>query len=57
MAPGAELAAFLDAARGALGERAVVTAPGLTEGYSVDWTRRWRRVARAVIRPATTDQV
>ena len=57
MAPGAELAAFLDAARGALGEPAVVTAPGLTEGYSVDWTRRWRRVARAVIRPATTDQV
>jgi len=55
--PGADLDAFLAAARVALGESAVLTDPGLTEGYSVDWTRRWRSVARAVVRPATTDQV
>jgi len=57
VASGADLDAFLAAARAALGEPAVLTDPGLTEGYSIDWTRRWRRVARAVIRPATTDQV
>ena len=57
MAPGADLDAFLTSARDALGEAAVLTDPGLTEGYSVDWTRRWRGVARAVVRPATADQV
>jgi FAD/FMN-containing dehydrogenase len=57
VAPGADLDAFLTAARDALGEPAVLTDPGLTEGYSVDWTRRWRSLARAVLRPATTDQV
>jgi FAD/FMN-containing dehydrogenase len=57
VAPGADLDAFLTAARDALGEPAVLTDPGLTEAYSVDWTRRWRSVARAVVRPATTDQV
>jgi FAD/FMN-containing dehydrogenase len=57
VAPGADLDAFLTAARDALGEPAVLTDPGLTEGYSVDWTRRWRSPARAVVRPATTDQV
>ena len=57
MASGADLDAFLSSARDALGETAVLTDPALTEGYSVDWTRRWRGVARAVVRPATTDQV
>jgi FAD/FMN-containing dehydrogenase len=57
VAPGADLDAFLIAARDALGEAAVLTDSGLTEGYAVDWTRRWRGVARAVVRPATTDQV
>jgi FAD/FMN-containing dehydrogenase len=54
---GADLDAFLTTARDALGQPAVLTDPGLTEGYSVDWTRRWRSPARAVVRPETTDQV
>jgi FAD/FMN-containing dehydrogenase len=54
---GVDLDAFVTSARDALGEAAVLTDPALTEGYSVDWTRRWRRAARAVVRPATTDQV
>jgi FAD/FMN-containing dehydrogenase len=57
VAPGADLDAFLTSARDSLGDAAVLTDPGLTEGYSVDWTRRWRGMARAVVRPATTDQV
>jgi FAD/FMN-containing dehydrogenase len=57
VAPGADLDAFLAAARATLGEPGVLTDPGLTEGYAVDWTRRWRSVAQAVVRPATTDQV
>src|SRR4029450_12283705 len=56
-APGADPAAFRTPARAALGELAVLTDPGLTEGYSVDWTRRWRSLARAVVRPATPEQV
>jgi FAD/FMN-containing dehydrogenase len=55
--PGAELDAFLAAARTAVGESAVLTDPDLTAGYSVDWTRRWRSSAAAVVRPTTTDQV
>jgi FAD/FMN-containing dehydrogenase len=54
---GADLDAFLTTARDALGQPAVLTDPGLTEGYSVDWTRRRRSPARAVVRPETTDQV
>jgi FAD/FMN-containing dehydrogenase len=54
---GAELEAFLEAARVAVGEPEVLTDPDLTQGYSVDWTRRWRSLAPAVVRPATTEQV
>ena len=57
MDSGAELDAFLEAARAAVGESDVLTDPDLTEGYSVDWTRRWRSSAPAVVRPATTGQV
>ena len=57
MASGAELDAFLAVARAALGESEVLTDPDLTEGYAVDWTRRWHNAATAVVRPATTDQV
>jgi FAD/FMN-containing dehydrogenase len=57
VASGPDLDAFLAEARDALGDPAVLTDPSLTDGYSVDWTRRWRRAARAVVRPATTDQV
>jgi FAD/FMN-containing dehydrogenase len=53
----AEIDAFLSEARAAIGESAVLTDPGVTEGYSVDWTRRWRTPASAVVRPATTDEV
>ena len=53
----AERDAFLAAARATVGESAVLTDPDLTEGYSVDWTRRWRSSAPAVVRPATTDEV
>jgi FAD/FMN-containing dehydrogenase len=57
VASGGDLDAFLVAVRAALGEPAVLTDPDLTDGYSVDWTRRWRSPARAVVRPAKTDQV
>ena len=57
MSSGAELDAFLVAARAAVGRSNVVTDPDLTEGYAVDWTRRWRSAAAAVVRPATADQV
>jgi FAD/FMN-containing dehydrogenase len=55
--PGVDLDAFLAAARATVGGSGVLTDPDLTEGYSVDWTRRWRGSAPAVVRPATTDQV
>jgi FAD/FMN-containing dehydrogenase len=55
--PGAGVDQFLEVARATVGESAVVTDPDLTEGYTVDWTRRWRSPAAAVVRPATTDQV
>jgi FAD/FMN-containing dehydrogenase len=35
----------------------VLTAPDVTESYSVDWTGRFRGDAAAVIRPATVDEV
>ncbi|HET6663281.1 MAG TPA: FAD-binding oxidoreductase [Acidimicrobiales bacterium] len=57
MSSGAELDAFLVAARAAVGRSDVLTDPDLTEGYAVDWTRRWRSAAAAVVRPATADQV
>jgi FAD/FMN-containing dehydrogenase len=54
---GVDLDAFLAAARATVGGSGMLTDPELTEGYSVDWTRRWRGSARAVVRPTTTDQV
>ena len=35
----------------------VLTDPGLRASYEVDWTGRFRGQARAVVRPATTDEV
>ena len=41
----------------ALGAAHVLTDPGLTSSYTVDWTGRFVGSARAVVRPATTEQV
>jgi hypothetical protein len=38
----------------ALGTAHVLTDPGLTSSYTVDWTGRFVGSARAVVRPATT---
>jgi FAD/FMN-containing dehydrogenase len=41
----------------AVGVAHVLTDPGLTSSYAVDWTGRFVGSARAVVRPATTEQV
>jgi FAD/FMN-containing dehydrogenase len=41
----------------AVGPAHVLTDPGLTASYTVDWTGRFVGSARAVVRPATTEQV
>lgn len=40
-----------------VGEAHVLTDPVLMEQYVVDWSRRWTGIARAVVRPASTDEV
>ncbi len=40
-----------------LGAEHVLTDPVLMEQYVVDWSRRWRGDALAVVRPGTTDEV
>ena len=40
-----------------LGPDHVLTDPGVMQGYTLDWTRRWSGVALAVVRPADTAQV
>jgi FAD/FMN-containing dehydrogenase len=35
----------------------VLTSPDVTDGYTTDWTRRFRGRARCVVRPASTGQV
>jgi FAD/FMN-containing dehydrogenase len=35
----------------------VLTDPGVTEGYTTDWTRRFQGHARCVVRPGNTDEV
>lgn len=39
------------------GAEHVLTDPGLTAGYTTDWTRRFRGLARCVIRPGDVDEV
>src|SRR5436305_13270683 len=51
--PGATLHARLTAA---VGESNVLTAPTDIEPYLVDWRGRYRGAARAVVRPASTEQ-
>jgi len=40
-----------------VGSEHVLVDPELIEPYVVDWTRRWRGSAIAVVRPGTTDEV
>ena len=40
-----------------VGEGQVITDPDLMEQYVVDWARRWRGPALAVVRPGSTDEV
>ena len=53
----AAVSEFLAVARATVGGSEVLTDPDLIAGYSVDWTRRWRGAAAAVVRPTTTEQV
>ncbi len=39
------------------GAEHVLTDPDVTAGYATDWTRRFRGVARCVVRPGDVDQV
>jgi FAD/FMN-containing dehydrogenase len=48
---------FLRAARGIVGDRHVLTDPGLTASYTVDWTGRWSGHTPAVIRPFDVGEV
>src|SRR6266513_4247229 len=50
-------ATFFPRLTAAVGESHVVTAPADTEPYLVDWRDRYRGVARAVVRPASTMEV
>lgn len=45
------------ALEGAVGADHVLTDAGMRATYEVDWTRRWRGTALAVVRPASTDEV
>jgi len=49
--------ALLSELTGIVGPEHVLTDPGLVAGYVTDWTRRFRGVARAVIRPGDTGHV
>lgn len=49
--------AVLDALVAAVGPAHVLTDPGLMEQYVVDWSRRWRGEAIAVVRPGSTSEV
>ncbi|HEV8252112.1 MAG TPA: FAD-binding oxidoreductase, partial [Candidatus Limnocylindria bacterium] len=48
---------FLDTLRAAVGPTHVLTDADLRASYEMDWTRRWRGEALAVVRPAATDEV
>ena len=49
-------AALLDGLRACVGAAQVLTAGDLS-GYELDWRKRWRGKALAVVRPGTTDEV
>lgn len=48
---------FVDAARGIVGNRHVLTDADSTAAYTVDWTRRWFGATAAVVRPGSTAEV
>ena len=50
-------ASLLDRLRSAVGDDHVLTDPALMAGYLTDWAGRWTGAARAVVRPASTDEV
>ena len=49
-------AALIEALRACVGAAQVLTAGDLS-GYELDWRKRWRGKALAVVRPGTTDEV
>jgi FAD/FMN-containing dehydrogenase len=49
--------ALLAELRGVVGARHVLDDVDVRAGYEVDWTRRWRGEALAVVRPASTGEV
>lgn len=50
-------ASLQDALTAAVGAEHVVTDPSVRMSYETDWTRRFAGLARAVVRPATTEEV
>ena len=48
---------MLDAIRGFVGDRGLLTDPADTAAYTEDWRRLYRGRTAAVIRPATTDEL
>jgi FAD/FMN-containing dehydrogenase len=48
---------LVDALTAVVGPTHVLTEPGMMAGFEVDWTRRWRGRARAVVRPGATAEV
>jgi len=52
-----DAAAFLEAARDAIGGAHVITDPDIVAGHVVDWTGRWRGTSAAVVRPGSPDDV
>lgn len=55
--PRADLPHLRDALVGIVGATQVITEPALMEQYVVDWSRRWRGSASAVVRPGSTQEV
>ena len=49
--------ALLAALRAAVGDTHVLTDPDVVAAYAVDWSRRFRGPALAVVRPGSTDEV
>ena len=48
---------LIDRLRAAVGADHVLTDPDVVAGYCTDWTGRFRGATRAVVRPASTDEV
>jgi FAD/FMN-containing dehydrogenase len=48
---------FVEALTAVVGVAHVLTEPDMMAGFEVDWTRRWRGRARAVVRPGSTSEV